>query len=302
VEFRAAASTGRRSVSLSSTTILKGIDTGLMGADTSAIVFVGGGGSGRRNPAGHIDHGGYWIEAPSWPLPDAEMTAYHLHAGGRLAPEPPKGADTKSSFSYDPKNPCPQVGGDYNFAFTRRDRDNMGPQDQVGNPKHPGCVDELPLSSRPDVLVFETDPLEEDVEIVGAISLELFVSTDVPDTDFTAKLIDQYPPTTDYPYGFALILQDSIVRLRYRNGLEKADFVEPGTIVPITIDLWMTGNRFVKGHRIRLDISSSNFPTYDPNPNTGEPIGYHTHTRVALNTVYHDADRPSRLFLPVRKA
>jgi hypothetical protein len=83
--------------------------------------------------------------------------------------------------------------------------------------------------------------------------------------------------------------------------LEKADFVVPGAVVPITIDLWMTGNRFVKGHRIRLDISSSNFPNYDPNPNTGEPIGYHTHTRVALNSVYHDAKHPSRLLLPLRK-
>ena len=179
--------------------------------------------------------------------------------------------------------------------------ENMGPQDQVGNLKHPGCTDELPLASRPDVLVFETDPLTEDVEVAGPLTVELYVSTDAPDTDFTAKLIDQYPPSVDYPYGFALILQDSIIRMRYRNGLEKPDFVEPGAVVPITIDLWMTGNRFVKGHRIRLDISSSNFPNFDPNPNTGEPIGYHTHTRVAQNTVYHDAERPSRLLLPVRR-
>jgi hypothetical protein len=280
---------------------LKGIDTGLMGPDSSVIVFVGGGGSGRRSPHGRIDHGGRWIEAPSWPLPDAEPTALHLHAGGRLAPEPPTARTSSTTFAYDPQNPCPQVGGDYNFAFTQRDRDRMGPQDQVCDPAHPGCTDRLPLASRADVIVFETEPLGEDVEVAGPLSVELFVSTDAPDTDFTAKLVDQYPPSADYPYGFALILQDSIVRLRYRNGLERAEFAEPGAVVPITINLWMTGNRFAKGHRIRLDISSSNFPTYDPNPNTGEPIGYHTHMRVARNTIHHDSDHRSRLVLAIRR-
>ena len=176
----------------------------------------------------------------------------------------------------------------------------MGPQDQVCHPDFPGCSGELPLAARPDVLVFETEPLTEDVQVAGPLTVELYVSTDAPDTDFTAKLVDQYPPSADYPGGFALILQDSIVRLRYRDGLERADLVRPGTVVPVTIDLWMTGNRFVAGHRIRLDVSSSNYPTYDPNPNTGEPIGYHTHTRVARNTVHHDAERPSRLVLPVQ--
>jgi putative CocE/NonD family hydrolase len=278
---------------------LKGIDTGLMEAKSAVTMFIGGGGTGRKNTDGRLDHGGYWIEAPSWPLPGTDVTAFHLHAGGKLAKEPPTGADSRTTFAYDPTKPCPQVGGDYNFAFTQRDGANMGPQDQVGNLKHPGCTDELPLASRPDVLVFETDPLESDVEVAGPLSVELFVSTDAPDTDFTAKLIDQYPPSRDYPHGFALNLRDSIIRLRYRNSLEKADFVKPGAIVPVTIDLWMTGNRFLKGHRIRLDISSSNFPNYDPNPNTGEPIGYHTHTRIARNTVHHDGKHPSRLLLPV---
>jgi putative CocE/NonD family hydrolase len=281
---------------------LMGIDTGLMGADTSVTVFVGGGGTGKRDTNGHLDHGGRFITAPSWPLPDAKVTAFHLHDGGRLAPEAPKPKKSGTSFEYDPKHPCPQVGGDYNYAFTQRDRDNMGPQDQVGNLKHPGCTDELPLASRPDVLIFETEPLEEDVEVVGPMSVELFVSTDAPDTDFTAKLIDQYPPSMDYPCGFALILRDSIIRLRYRKGLDKADFVKPGEVVPVTIDLWMTGNRFVKGHRIRLDISSSNYPNYDPNPNSGEPIGYHTHTRIARNTVHHDSAHPSKLMLPILKS
>jgi putative CocE/NonD family hydrolase len=280
---------------------LKGIDTGLLGTKTSAIVFVGGGGSGRRNTSGRLDHGGYWVEGSSWPLPEVEETAFHLQRSGRLTQERPQATSSSTSFTYDPEHPCPQVGGDYNFAFTLADRNRMGPQDQVCHPDHPGCTDRLPLASRSDVLVFETDPLEEAIEVIGPMKVNLYVSTDAPDTDFTAKLIDQYPPSPDYPYGFALLLQDSILRLRYRNGLEKAEFVTPEKVVSIEIDLWMTGNCFVKGHRIRLDISSSNFPTYDPNPNTGEPIGYHTHTRKALNTVYHDAGRPSRLLLPIRK-
>ncbi|HET9902310.1 MAG TPA: CocE/NonD family hydrolase [Xanthobacteraceae bacterium] len=278
---------------------LMGIETGLFKPESSVVVFIGGGGSGRKNADGRLDHGGYWIEAPEWPLPDAKVTPLYLHEGGRLSEEPAASEDSRSSFAYDPTRPCPQVGGDYNFAFTQRDFSNMGPQDQVAHPRHPGCTDELPLASRSDVLVFETEPLDHDVEVAGPLSVELYVSTDAPDTDFTAKLIDQYPPSPDYPYGFALLLRDSIIRLRYRNGLEKAEFVEPGTVVPITIDLWMTGNRFLKGHRIRLDISSSNFPNFDPNPNTGEPIGYHTHTRVARNIVYHDRDRRSRLLLPI---
>ena len=279
---------------------LKGIDTGLFEPQSSVMLFVGGGGTGQRNTAGRIDHGGRWIEATAWPLPDAEVTAFHLHAGGVLSRESSGAMEASTSFNYDPQAPCPQVGGDYNYAFTQRDRNRMGPQDQIADPAHPGCTDRLPLASRADVLVFETAPLEANVEIVGPLSVELFVSTDAPDTDFTAKLIDQYPPSEDYPYGFALILQDSIVRMRYRNGLEKADFVRPGEAVPITINLWMTANRFVKGNRIRLDISSSNYPNYDPNPNTGEPIGYHSHTRIARNTVHHDASHPSRLLLPVR--
>jgi uncharacterized protein len=280
---------------------LRGIDTGLMTPDASVHLFVGGGGSGKKNAQGRLDHGGYWITAPQWPPPDVAMTDLYLSAAGHIATSPSQEAASATTFAYDPQNPCPQVGGDYDFAFTQGDLGRMGPQDQVGAPDFPGCRDELPLAARPDVLVFETDPLPEDVEVAGPLDVVLYVSTDAPDTDFTAKLIDQYPPSVDYPNGFALLLQDSILRLRYRNTLERAEFVEPGTVVPIRINLWMTGNRFVKGHRIRLDISSSNYPTYDPNPNTGEPIGWHTSTRVARNTVHHDAEHQSKLILPIRR-
>src|SRR5213075_3195256 len=115
------------------------------------------------------------------------------------------------------------------------------------------------------------------------------------DTDFTAKLIDVYPRSADYPLGFDLNIGDSIARMRYRNSLEKAELMEPGQVYPVAIHLYPTANLFAKGHRIRLDVSSSNFPRFDLNPNTGEPMGRHTHTVVAHNGVHVDGAHPSRI-------
>ena len=157
----------------------------------------------------------------------------------------------------------------------------------------------LPLGSRPDVLVFETEPLEADTEITGPIEVNLWVATTAVDTDFTAKLIDVYPPSSWYPMGYALNLTDSLKRLRYRNGGESPEFVEPGEVVEVTITLYPTSNLFAAGHRIRLDISSSNFPRFDVNPNTGEPIGHERRRLSADNTVHHDAARPSHVVLPL---
>jgi hypothetical protein len=171
---------------------------------------------------------------------------------------------------------------------------------QVESPNVYGCSEPyLPLGSRPDVLVFETEPLEQAVEVTGPIEVKIWVSSNAPDTDFTAKLIDVYPPSPWYPSGYALNLTDSIMRLRYRNGAESPDFPEPGEVSEITITLYPTSNLFARGHRIRLDISSSNFPRFDVNPNTGEPIGKDRMKRVAENTVYHDAMRPSHIVLPL---
>ncbi|HJN91533.1 MAG TPA: CocE/NonD family hydrolase, partial [Dehalococcoidia bacterium] len=156
-----------------------------------------------------------------------------------------------------------------------------------------------PLARRPDILVFATEPLTHDLEVTGPITVQLWVSSSAPDTDFTAKLIDVYAPSADYPNGYALNISDSIKRLRFHNGYEREEFVEPGDIIPLTIELYPTSNLFVAGHRIRLDISSSNFPRFDINPNSGEPIGRHTQTRVARNTIYHDASHPSRVDLPI---
>jgi putative CocE/NonD family hydrolase len=137
------------------------------------------------------------------------------------------------------------------------------------------------------------------MEVTGPIEVRLWVSSSVVDTDFTAKLIDVYPSSRWYPDGYRLNLTDSIMRLRYRNGDGVPDFLTPGDVVEITITLYPTSNLFSRGHRIRLDVSSSNFPRFDVNPNTGEPIGRERRRAVADNTVYHEADRGSVLILPV---
>jgi putative CocE/NonD family hydrolase len=157
----------------------------------------------------------------------------------------------------------------------------------------------LPLASRPDVLVFQTAPLAAPVRVVGPVTAELFVATDGPDTDFTAKLIDVHPPSADYPQGYAMILTDGILRLRYAEDPTAPRLRRGGEVVRATVTLFPTANLFLPGHRIRLDVSSSNFPKFDVNPNTGEPEGRARRRRVAVNTVFVDAGRPSHLVLPV---
>jgi hypothetical protein len=172
--------------------------------------------------------------------------------------------------------------------------------DQREAPTFHGCRPPyLPLGSRPDVLVFETAPLTESTEVTGPIEVVLWVATSAADTDFTAKLIDVYPPSPSYPLGYALNLTDSIVRLRYRNRRERAEPATPGVPVQVTITLYPTSNLFMPGHRIRLDISSSNHPRFDVNPNTGEPIGRDRRRVVADNTVFHEQGHESRIVLPI---
>lgn len=260
-------------------------------------VFVMGGGSGRRNPDGRLDHGGRWIAAADWPLPDATPTRFHLHGDGRLARDCPRAAAEPLSYDFDPARPVPTIGG---AMSSLEPVASAGAWDQVEGPGFFGCTPPyLPLASRPDVLVFQTDPLAQPVEVVGPIEAELWVATDGPDTDFTAKLIDVYPPSADYPRGYAMNLTDGIVRLRYAEDPTRARFRQPGEVVRIVITLFPTANRFMPGHRIRLDVSSSNFPKFDVNPNTGEPDGRAMRKRVAVNTVFVDAGRPSGVVLPV---
>src|SRR5262249_46551236 len=142
-------------------------------------------------------------------------------------------------------------------------------------------------------------PLDAPVQVVGPVEAKLFVTTDGPDTDFTAKLIDVHPASDDYPKGYAMILTDGIVRLRYAEDPAMPRLRQPGEVVKIRITLFPPANLFLPGHRIRLDISSSNFPKFDVNPNTGEPEGQARRRRIAVNTVFVDAGRPSRVVLPL---
>jgi len=161
------------------------------------------------------------------------------------------------------------------------------------------CEDARPLSARNDVLVFQTPPLDRDVEVTGRLIVKLWASSSAPDTDFTAKLVDVYPPSADFPAGVDLNIADSIVRARYRDSLEKASLMKPGEIYRFMIEMYPTSIVFRRGHRIRLDISSSNFPRFDVNPNTGEPLNNNRRWAIAENAVYHDAQHPSHILLPI---
>lgn len=263
-------------------------------AEPAARLFLMGGGSGRKTAEGRLDHGGRWIAATDWPLPEGAPLALHLSGDGRLLPAAPA-AETAPSYDYDPANPVPTIGG----ALTSgQPIFEGGGFDQREAPRFYGCRSAgLPLSARADVLSFETAPLDEDLAVIGPVRVELWIASDAPDTDFTAKLIDLYPPSPDYPTGFALNLTDGILRCRYRNSWERPEPLCPGVPVQITIEPFATANLFARGHRIRLDISSSNFPKYDVNPNTGAPEGTGRTRRVARNTVFCGGPRASRLLL-----
>jgi len=174
-----------------------------------------------------------------------------------------------------------------------------GAQDQRCYPDHWLCKDTLPLSARQDVVVFQTPPLQEDMEVTGRLVVKLWASSNSPDTDFTAKLIDVYPPSRDYPAGVDLNIGDSIVRARYRESLKTAKLLTADRPEEFTIEMYPTSLVFRRGHRIRVDIASSNFPRFDVNPNTGEPLNQNRRWRIADNAVYHDAQHPSRIILPM---
>jgi putative CocE/NonD family hydrolase len=157
----------------------------------------------------------------------------------------------------------------------------------------------LPLSARNDVVVFMTPPLEQDTEIIGPICVKLWASSSAVDTDFTAKLIDVYPSSSDFPAGFDLIMGDGIIRARYRESDKQEKMMNPGEVYEFNIKLDPCCNLFKKGHRIRVDVSSSNFPRFDANPNTGEPANNHRRTIIATNTIYHDTEHPSHIVLPL---
>ena len=297
---------------------LKGVDNGEAEAPPVRIFAMGGGG-GYRTSGGRLFHGGRWRDEAEWPLARTNYTPYYLHGDGTLSTEEPDADGGGTVYRFDPADPVPSIGGNVsslseigplppgvgdpaNAPWRARVEQLMVPGgfDQVEGPEFYGCEPPyLPLGSRPDVLVFATGALAEDVEVTGPIEVKLWVSSSAPDTDFTAKLIDWYPPSRWYPHGYALNLTDSIARLRYRNGREKGELLTPGEAAELTITLYPTSNLFAAGHRIRLDVSSSNFPRFDVNPNTGDPIGRERRRQGADNRVHHNRAQPSHVVLPV---
>jgi putative CocE/NonD family hydrolase len=157
----------------------------------------------------------------------------------------------------------------------------------------PGPRNQQVVEERSDVLVYTTPAFTHDTEVTGPVSLDLFATTSAKDTDFTAKLLDVWPN------GFAQNLTEGILRLRYRNSVDRPELARPGEIYHVVVDLWATSNVFLAGHRLRLEISSSNFPRFDRNLNTGEDQATSTRMQPATNTIYHDKEHPSALVLPI---
>ncbi len=275
---------------------LRGVANGLED-DSPVLLYVMGSGDDRRSAAGRLKHGGLWRAELQWPLARARSTTYFLHGDGTLAPEPSDRPPVQTTFTFDPMHPVPTIGGNIS---SNQGLMTAGGFDQRPRDETHAAGNRLPLSERRDVLVFRTAPLANDMEVTGTVEVKLFVRSTAPDTDFTAKLIDEVPPNADYPLGFDLNLGDSILRTRYREGLDhQAAPLRPEQIVPVTITLYPTSNVFKKGHRIRLDVSSSNYPRFDVNPNTGDPLGDYRRVVPADNTVCHDPAHPSQLVLPV---
>lgn len=276
---------------------LKGLDSGIE-AETPIEYFVMGGGDGRRLRDGKMHHGGGWRTTQTWPPAGTSISRLYLYPDGGLVKDTPAERDSSSTYTFDPKNPVPTIGGAVQPPLgEERTIMYAGGYDQRGRPELPLCDDDLPLDSRHDVLVFRASPLEEDLEVTGPVTCRLWLSSSAPDTDFTAKLVDEYPASADYPSGFALNLCDTIVRMRYRNSRVSAELIVPGDIYEVELELPPVSNVFAADHSIRLDISSSSAPRFDVNDNTGGELGKSTGGVIARNTVYHDHDRASYLEL-----
>lgn len=216
--------------------------------------------------------GNFWRSADSWP-PPATNTAFYFGADHSLKKEPPQEAG-ELTYQYDPESPVPTIGGQ-NLLITK------GPMDQRS------------VESRPDVLVFTSEPLTAPLEVTGRITAQLFISSDCPDTDFTVKLSDVFPD------GKSLLVTDGIRRASLRNSFEKREPLEPGQVYEVEVDLWSTSLIFNQGHRIRVTVSSSNAPRFEPNPNTGEPHFEAGKTRIATNTLHLSDTAPSHIVLPI---
>jgi len=249
---------------------LKGKDTGILNEPPVRLFVMGD---------------NTWRTENEWPLARTVWTNYYLHSDGRangrdgdgtLSPEPPAASERPDSFQYDPSNPVPSWGGPNLLPAA-----NSGPKEQSR------------IETRPDVLVYTTPPLEQDIEVTGPVTATIFAATSAVDTDWTVKLVDVYPD------GSAYGVVDGIIRARYRDRLGQASLLEPGRPYEYSIDLQATSIAFKRGHRIRVQVSSSNFPRFARNTNSGGPLATDATLVVAQQTVLHDATHPSHVRLPV---
>src|SRR5579883_472068 len=246
---------------------LKDVDTGIMDGPPVRVFTMG------------VNR---WQTLEDWPPPNAHEVHWYLHSGGNaetvhgdgtLSTLPPS-TEPPDTFAYDPNDPVPTLAGN-NLTLPG------------------GVADQRPVEERGDVLVYTSEPLSRPLEVTGPVRVELWAATSAVDTDFTAKLVDVRPD------GYAQNLLDGIIRARYRDSASEPRLLEPGRPYRFTIDLWATSTVFLPGHRIRVEVSSSNFPRFDRNLNTGEPFGAGTAGVPARQTVYHEAAMPSAIVLPV---
>lgn len=246
---------------------LKDIDTGLMDEPPVYLFIMG------ENR---------WRYENEWPLARTHYTKYYFHGGspansrqgsGTLSTSPP-GDEPPDNYLYDPNDPVPTLGGNTLII----------PQ---------GVADQRSVEDRQDVLVYTSEPLERDLEITGPIKVHIFASTSAVDTDFTAKLVDVRPD------GYAHNLQDGIIRARFRTSGSEPSMINPGQVYNYTIDLWATSHLIRSGHRLRVEVSSSNFPRFDRNPNTGAPLGQDRTLAAARQEIHHSTQYPSHIVLPI---
>jgi putative CocE/NonD family hydrolase len=250
---------------------LKGIDNGLATEPPVKLFVIG------RNE---------WVLEKEYPLARTQYRPmYFTSAGrantdkgdGRLSWDKPGGSSATDTFQYDPADPVPSTGGN----------------NCCGTPTAAGPREQRPIESRQDVLIYTSDVLQDEIEVTGPVKVVLYAATDAVDTDFVAKLVDVYPDGTSYN------MAEGAVRARYRESLSAPTLLKPGEVYRYEIDLVGTSVAFLKGHRIRVHVTSSHFPQFDRNPNTGAPFGKSKEIKVARQTIYHDAERPSHVVLPV---
>jgi putative CocE/NonD family hydrolase len=250
---------------------LKGMDTGIKGQPPVQVFTTG------------VNR---WTYANEWPLPETRFTPFFLHSGGhantligdcRLSPDEP-GSESPDRFDYDPAHPVPTIGGNHS-----------------NSPEYlpAGPFDQRAIEMRADMLVYTSAILTSDVQVTGPVQARLYVASSAPDTDFSARLVDVSPT------GFAMNLCEGIIRCKYRNSWEQPELMTPNRACEVTVDLGVTSHVFGAGHCIRLDVSSSSFPRFDRNLNTGEPIARATRMQIAYQSVLHSMECPSRVILPV---